>query len=68
MTAVVTVVFTSCPTQGGQHRNQFRQTHEPPLNTGTWIPGIPEIIMRPLYGKSQHHTSEYGIAKKEKST
>ena len=24
MTAVVTVVFTSCPTRGGQQRNQFR--------------------------------------------
>ena len=23
MTAVVTVVFTSCPTRGGQQRNQF---------------------------------------------
>ena len=25
MTAVVTVVFTSCPTRGGQQRNQFRR-------------------------------------------
>ena len=24
MTAVVTVVFTSCPTRGGQQRNQFK--------------------------------------------
>ena len=26
MTAVVTVVFTSCPTRGGQQRNQFTVT------------------------------------------
>ena len=26
MTAVVTVVFTSCPTRGGQQRNQFKYT------------------------------------------
>ena len=26
MTAVVTVVFTSCPIQGGQQRNQFTVT------------------------------------------
>ena len=25
MTAVVTVVFTSCPTRGGQQRNQFTE-------------------------------------------
>ena len=24
MTAVITVVFTSCPTRGGQQRNQFK--------------------------------------------
>ena len=28
------------------------QTHEPPLHTGTWIPGIPEIIMHPHFGLS----------------
>ena len=27
MTAVVTVVFTSCPTRGGQQRNQFKIGH-----------------------------------------
>ena len=28
MTAVVTVVFTSCPTRGGQQRNQFNVNRE----------------------------------------
>ena len=27
MTTVVTVVFTSCPTRGGQQRNQFNLSH-----------------------------------------
>ena len=34
MTAVVTVVFTSCPTRGGQQRNQFRTV--PNLGMADW--------------------------------
>ena len=34
MTAVVTVVFTSCPTRGGQQRNQFIGPGENPGRFG----------------------------------
>ena len=39
MTAVVTVVFTSCPTRGGQQRNQFttRVVHLPKRTEISWI-------------------------------
>ena len=37
MTAVVTVVFTSCPTRGGQQRNQFTLYYHVTIASGVSV-------------------------------